>query len=84
VVVCPCCQRHVKESEARCPFCRCEEPARRRGASYLALAALSAGMAATQGCYGGPPTPRDDIGRPRQPVEQRADEAPVESTERPR
>ncbi len=65
MIVCNCCNRHIKDDEATCPFCNCPDP-RRRGPSALLVAVASIGLAATQGCYGGPPHPRDDI-RPRQP-----------------
>ena len=79
--VCPCCERHVNVSDARCPFCKCDKP-RRRGTSILTAIALSTGLAATQGCYGGAPHLREgDDARPRQPIQ--SESAPSSSETKP-
>jgi hypothetical protein len=56
LVPCPTCQRHVRASDACCPFCGCGPSSK---AKPLAAAALAAGLALS-GCpnllpaYGGP------------------------------
>lgn len=75
--LCDGCERHIRVSEARCPFCdrACSaDPPRRSAASVLFAVAAAATVAA---CYGGP---QRNVAPPSQPVqEQPSSSAPAPS-----
>jgi hypothetical protein len=69
LVVCACCARHVKNSEAACPFCRTKR------VRVLALAIASAAVvvacnrdAGPVAMYGAPPLPPIEAGTTVTPI----------------
>ncbi|MDB4928698.1 MAG: hypothetical protein JWM10_1182 [Myxococcaceae bacterium] len=61
---CPGCSRHVRASDAACPFCAAALDRPASGAAQatrvaVALAAALAASASLAACYGGPPHPHN-------------------------
>jgi hypothetical protein len=64
LIPCPACSRHVRASDAACPFCAAalDRPSSGPGQAARVAVALAAALAASASlaaCYGGPPHPHN-------------------------